>query len=634
VLGVVGVGFAFQIFQIWGCIQDGIQPGAAEVTYIGQAGQGIEHTHRPVAHEVQSLGNHGGRDACLGTLLDGEVFGLPYRILLNAPGVGRCIDLRQPFPDFPLLPFQEINVQEGSAVTDWYVATTGSDVTGDGSAGKPFGTIQHAIDLAQDNDKVIVLEGRYTGPRNRDLNFKGKAITVQSKNPEDGKVMRATLIDAEGQGVIARFVNDEGPQSVFTGFSLGVGDTSLPVRVPGFFDFSNKARPTIREVRIVGEGDPTTRTQPISAEVSPVYGERFWDGNDPFHQPASTTSYYGSGDVDGDGTLTSADVSLAGEMAEGLRSSIPRADVDGNGVVNVNDVSLLNSAFSGGVLPGWWNSLPSRTERNAWVDKIMAIDQTNEHPYKYGYPCDGRWCAAGWWVCHNFATQTTIHAAFYRGDLFGTQYDGGQTLFNIPLYFVSVSAASHAINGILVGDNPLDFDDWRFIEPQEDSDVHPGDWNMPYNTFVSIGTIYVYGTDPSSDKIIFYVDKDENGNTVWTLVEYDSNLILTRTEPTLDFPDNRPDLWNPVLTSQDVMLFDRLREDMTFMTDIHLADLDIPFSDPPTSKPLTLSSQFSRLLDISQSPDGTFHMLWYGKPEDAQYEPGIYHGKLDLNTKP
>ena len=47
-------------------------------------------------------------------------------------------------------------------------------------------TIQSAIDAAQGGDTVLVRDGIYTGDGNRDIDFKGKAITVQSENgPEN-----------------------------------------------------------------------------------------------------------------------------------------------------------------------------------------------------------------------------------------------------------------------------------------------------------------------------------------------------------------------------------------------------------------------------------------------------------------
>ena len=53
-------------------------------------------------------------------------------------------------------------VTEGTyAHTAWHVATTGSDLTGDGSEGNPYETIEHAIDQSADGDTVLVHEGTY-----------------------------------------------------------------------------------------------------------------------------------------------------------------------------------------------------------------------------------------------------------------------------------------------------------------------------------------------------------------------------------------------------------------------------------------------------------------------------------------
>ena len=38
----------------------------------------------------------------------------------------------------------------------WYVATTGSDATGDGTEGNPFATIQTAIDASGDGDTCLL----------------------------------------------------------------------------------------------------------------------------------------------------------------------------------------------------------------------------------------------------------------------------------------------------------------------------------------------------------------------------------------------------------------------------------------------------------------------------------------------
>jgi len=56
-----------------------------------------------------------------------------------------------------------------------------------------FNNIQAAINDANNGDTIIVADGTYTGPGNRDINFNGKAITVCSENgPEN------CIIDCNG----------------------------------------------------------------------------------------------------------------------------------------------------------------------------------------------------------------------------------------------------------------------------------------------------------------------------------------------------------------------------------------------------------------------------------------------------
>ena len=58
-----------------------------------------------------------------------------------------------------------------------------SDPLEDGSAAHPFDAIQEGINAAVSGvNDVLVLDGTYTGAGNNDLDFGGKAITVQSQN--------------------------------------------------------------------------------------------------------------------------------------------------------------------------------------------------------------------------------------------------------------------------------------------------------------------------------------------------------------------------------------------------------------------------------------------------------------------
>lgn len=84
-------------------------------------------------------------------------------------------------------------------------------------------TIQAGIDVASDGDTVLVADGTYTGVGNKDINFKGKAITVQSENgPEN------CIVDCEGCGGIGLcfwvqgflFYNGEREDTVLSGFTI------------------------------------------------------------------------------------------------------------------------------------------------------------------------------------------------------------------------------------------------------------------------------------------------------------------------------------------------------------------------------------------------------------------------------
>ncbi|MDX2441421.1 MAG: hypothetical protein QNK40_12840, partial [Desulfobacterales bacterium] len=43
-----------------------------------------------------------------------------------------------------------------------------------------YQTIQEAVDASSNEDTIIVSDGIYTGEGNRDIDFKGKALTVKS----------------------------------------------------------------------------------------------------------------------------------------------------------------------------------------------------------------------------------------------------------------------------------------------------------------------------------------------------------------------------------------------------------------------------------------------------------------------
>jgi parallel beta-helix repeat protein len=98
-------------------------------------------------------------------------------------------------------------------------AIFGRVITVDNGAPADFATIQAAVNDANDGDVVLVAPGTYTGDGNRDIDFKGKAITVRS---EGGA--RTCIINCQGspqedhRGFF--FHSRESMTSVLEGFSI------------------------------------------------------------------------------------------------------------------------------------------------------------------------------------------------------------------------------------------------------------------------------------------------------------------------------------------------------------------------------------------------------------------------------
>jgi len=77
------------------------------------------------------------------------------------------------------------------------------------------------------DDQILTIRnsgGTYTGPGNRDIDFKGKAITVRSTNPNDPNVVANTIIDCEGTEEDPHrgfyFHNNEDSNSVLEGLTI------------------------------------------------------------------------------------------------------------------------------------------------------------------------------------------------------------------------------------------------------------------------------------------------------------------------------------------------------------------------------------------------------------------------------
>lgn len=108
-----------------------------------------------------------------------------------------------------------------------------------------YDTIQAAIDAAADGDVITVANGTYTGEGNRDLDCKGKAITIQSQHG-------AANCTIDCQGSLADphrgfFINSgEGPDTIVDGFTIVNGYYTGEIIKGGAIYCTNGSSPTIR----------------------------------------------------------------------------------------------------------------------------------------------------------------------------------------------------------------------------------------------------------------------------------------------------------------------------------------------------------------------------------------------------
>ena len=117
-----------------------------------------------------------------------------------------------------------------------------SDPNEDGSPEHPFDSIQEAINASTHGDKVVILRGTYSGTGNRDIDFKGKAITVTGEDPND-----PNLVTIDCDGTVSQphygfvFQNYEIPKSVLSGVTITRGYSEKA----GAIYLTNCVRPVI-----------------------------------------------------------------------------------------------------------------------------------------------------------------------------------------------------------------------------------------------------------------------------------------------------------------------------------------------------------------------------------------------------
>lgn len=262
-----------------------------------------------------------------------------------------------------------------------------------------------------------------------------------------------------------------------------------------------------------------------------------------FHQPNdSTLSYYGSLEIKKDNVLNWEDYNKM--VAEAPQ--IDEADIDGDSLKStVTDQQLASNYFNGTLqyLPAQWNP-SNREEKVSWSDKMLTIDKTDTITYIPGEIVSGDYAIKLYFDFQGPPKNTPEAKA-----LIATKYDTTNLgRFNMPFYYVSLSTPtySHGMNAVLVGDNPLNFYDWQFIEPQNDEYNHfrnfGENWNPPAGSSISIikfndvqegnnGELML----PREDFVKFKIDSTEKP----ILMDYNKDKLLL-TEPTVAIGSENP----------------------------------------------------------------------------------------------
>jgi predicted outer membrane repeat protein len=123
----------------------------------------------------------------------------------------------------------------------WYVATTGSDETGNGTDTNPFATIQTAIDSSIDGDTVLVAAGTYV----ENIDFNGKNIVITSTHGAD-----STIIDGNQLGRVVTFNGGEDSTAYLIGFTIQNGLITTANSDGGGIYISHSS-PTLENLKVI-----------------------------------------------------------------------------------------------------------------------------------------------------------------------------------------------------------------------------------------------------------------------------------------------------------------------------------------------------------------------------------------------
>jgi type IX secretion system substrate protein len=218
----------------------------------------------------------------------------------------------------------------------------------------------------------------------------------------------------------------------------------------------------------------------------------------PFVQPNdSTLNWYGSGDSNGDDTLTVADLQLMRDYIDGNYTpdleqdprAIDRMNVDGDSLETVteNDYNIMADHFQNRAPRDpahYWANL-SAEGKEAHLQRMLAIDKTNETQWE-GFILG--------WDCNQYTTQLMVNFHGFPEKDFETLKKVHEQIdltnngrFNLPMlsmrffYFDADGKyyLGHELGNIIMKNNFFDlFNSQNFVEPQNDSIMRQSSWYL------------------------------------------------------------------------------------------------------------------------------------------------------------
>ena len=262
-----------------------------------------------------------------------------------------------------------------------------------------YPSIQAAIDAAADGDTIILAPGTFRGDGNRDIDFKGKAVTLRSTNPNEPNIVAATIIDCNGSEQEPHrgfyFHSEEDANSIIAGLTVING-----VAWKGGAVLCSHSSPRFTDCVFRGNeayDDDTGGGAMYNEDCSPTLIDCLFTDNAAYRGGGMTcdnsnatisqctfiensASYYGGGLYNYASDTTLTDCTFSGNLADGLYIHLESVGGQGGGVYNNRGSGILTNCtfdenwakFDGG---GMYNYNGSPTLSNSTFNDNHSDDQ-------------------------------------------------------------------------------------------------------------------------------------------------------------------------------------------------------------------------------------------------------------------